>query len=166
MEILGDPTFLRGFERIIIVLSAVFIVYLGFRLFLFGIDRGYSELKTESKFVKLTFSGTGPGLFFMAFGALILIFALFTGKAEKRSQSVFGNSSLYNSEILHKVSTLDKLEYRDFRNIKKLTVPEKLSPPLEEISFGYESGSDIEEEDSNKAVERNSEPLHSQNPSP
>jgi len=74
-----DIFILRMIERIAIVVGAVIFAYLGYKLFLFGIKEGHSKLQSESKFFKITFSGTGPGLFFMAFGSIVLIITLFTG---------------------------------------------------------------------------------------
>jgi len=78
IELLKNPMFLRGIERVIINLGAILMTYLGYKLFIFGIEKGYAKLTAETKFYKIVFSGTGPGLFFMAFGAIVLIAALFT----------------------------------------------------------------------------------------
>jgi len=42
---------------------------LGYKRFLFGVRREHGKLETESQYFKLTFSGSSPGLCFMAFGA-------------------------------------------------------------------------------------------------
>jgi hypothetical protein len=76
-----DAVTLRGPERIIIVIGAIVFAYLGYRLFLAGIDKGLGKLEAETRFYKCVFSGVGPGLFFMAFGAIVLVTALFTGGA-------------------------------------------------------------------------------------
>lgn len=78
-----NPFFLRGSERLAIVLTGGFLSYLGYSLFRFGVLTGQSRLTAETRTYKLIFSGTGPGLFFMAFGSLILLAALFTGGAKK-----------------------------------------------------------------------------------
>lgn len=87
-ELFSDPIMFRGLERILIIAGGIFCIYLGYRLFLFGADRGWSNLTSESAFFKITFSGTGPGLFFMAFGAIILTTALFSGEGEVRSRDL------------------------------------------------------------------------------
>lgn len=89
-----DIFILRALERLAIVISAVIFAYLGYRLFLFGVKEGSSKLQTESMFFKITFSGTGPGLFFMAFGALVLMFALFTGDVFQIKPSTPGRGSI------------------------------------------------------------------------
>ena len=65
--------FYRGIERWMIVVGGLIFGYLGYKLFLYGVDQGHGKLEAENQFIKLTFSGSGPGLFFMAFGALILV---------------------------------------------------------------------------------------------
>lgn len=73
--------FYRGIERWMIVLGGLIFGYLGYKLFLYGVDQGHGKLKAENQFFKLTFSGSGPGLFFMSFGALILVSSVYsTGK--------------------------------------------------------------------------------------
>jgi hypothetical protein len=57
-------------------LGGIFCIYLGYRLFTKGIDKGPGKMTGSAKWVKFGLTGVGPGLFFMAFGALILIVAL------------------------------------------------------------------------------------------
>jgi len=80
-DLLHDPVFYRGWERIVVVMGAILLTYLGYRLFLFGFHHGRGRLEGKSKLYELTFSGTGPGLFFMILGALILLVSLATGGA-------------------------------------------------------------------------------------
>jgi hypothetical protein len=82
MELIMDPIVWRGLERLIVVTGAITFAYLGYRLFLAGIDKGPSKIEAETRFYKFAFSGVGPGLSFMAFGAIILVTALFTGGAQ------------------------------------------------------------------------------------
>ncbi len=76
-ELLTDWVFFRGIERWLIVTGALVFAYLGYKLFLYGVDQGQGKLETENPFFKITFSGSGPGLFFMAFGALILLNSIY-----------------------------------------------------------------------------------------
>jgi hypothetical protein len=76
-----DPTVFRGIERILIVIGAIIFGYLGYRLFVKGLTTGEGNLRFESKLMKVIFSGTGPGLFFMAFGAVVLVTAVMKGGA-------------------------------------------------------------------------------------
>lgn len=78
LELYSDVFLYRGIERLLVVIGGLFFGYLGYRLFLYGVSEGNGKLETESQFFKLTFSGSGPGLFFMAFGALVLIFSVFS----------------------------------------------------------------------------------------
>lgn len=74
-----DPILLRGIERILITVGAVIFAYLGYRLFLKGKDSAPSSLEVESDLLKVVVSGQGPGLFFMAFGAIVLMFSILSG---------------------------------------------------------------------------------------
>lgn len=74
-----DPILLRGIERIAIVLVAGLFAWLGYRLFMHGHAQGESKMSLESPWAKVVFSGTGAGLIFMAFGALVLVYALIFG---------------------------------------------------------------------------------------
>lgn len=78
LDIYANVFAYRGIERLLIVFGGMVFAYLGYRLFVYGVDKGNGKLETESAFFKLTFSGSGPGLFFMAFGALILIYSMFS----------------------------------------------------------------------------------------
>ena len=78
-----DPILLRGLERIIIIAGAIIFAYLGYRLYRVGVEKAIEHLTEESKFSMLFLSGTGPGLFFMVFGGIVLTIALFTGKTSQ-----------------------------------------------------------------------------------
>jgi hypothetical protein len=73
------PIVLRAIERCIIYAGAILLVWLGYMLFKRGISKGRGDLKAKSKIGEIIFSGTGPGLFFMAFGAITLMVGLLTG---------------------------------------------------------------------------------------
>ncbi|HOY08656.1 MAG TPA: hypothetical protein PLB05_01105 [Candidatus Omnitrophota bacterium] len=76
-----DAITFRGIERLLIIIGAVVYGYLGYRLYIKGITTGEDNLKFGSKVVKIILSGTSPGLFFMAFGAIVLITSVVTGGA-------------------------------------------------------------------------------------
>lgn len=78
------PIALRGAERCIIAIGAIFLVYLGYKLFVIGKDRGRGELRAKAKFVEFGLCGSGPGLFFMALGAFVLLAGLFSGKVHTK----------------------------------------------------------------------------------
>ncbi len=81
-EIVTVLIFARAFERLLVVVSAGFIAYLGYKLFVFGSTEGSSKLKMESEWLKLVFSGSAPGLFFVLCGAIILAISLLKGSIE------------------------------------------------------------------------------------
>lgn len=83
MELLSDPVFLQRFERIIVDVGALWFGYLGYRLYIFGVDKGQSKFATEGKLFKVIFSGMGPGLIFMAFSCVVLITSLMTTSIEE-----------------------------------------------------------------------------------
>ena len=95
-----DIVMLRGFERIIIVLGAIFIGYLGYRLYINGTVVGKNTLKTKFGDVSLILTGIGPGIFFMAFGSLVLVAALYFGGAEIKSIKQQSSSTNSSSEEL------------------------------------------------------------------
>jgi hypothetical protein len=70
---------LHGIERIVITLGAIAFGVLGYRLFTRGLTRSKGDLEFSSPMAKVVFSGAGPGLFFMAFGAIILVVAMLSG---------------------------------------------------------------------------------------
>lgn len=85
MDVFGFM-FYRGIERWMVVLGGLIFGYLGYKLFLYGVDEGHGKLNAENQFFKVTFSGSGPGLFFMAFGALILMSSVYsTGTVTHKS---------------------------------------------------------------------------------
>lgn len=81
-----DTFAFREIERIAIITGAVFIAFLGYKLFCLGITTEASKMEGEGHGFKLSLSGTGPGLFFMAFGSLVLVAGLFSQLTERTSQ--------------------------------------------------------------------------------
>lgn len=76
------PIIFHGLERLLINCGAIFIAYLGYRLFMFGVEKGHGKLEAHSAVFKVVFSGSSPGLFFMVSGLVILVVSLVTGKVE------------------------------------------------------------------------------------
>ena len=76
------PNFFRGGERSIIVCGGIIAIYLGYKLYRFGIDEGMSNLTFENKLFRFIVAGPGPGVILIAMGGIILILALFTGEAQ------------------------------------------------------------------------------------
>ena len=70
-----DPIFallsIRLFERSIILLAGLFLIYLGYRLFILGVS-GEASLKAKNGNGNLEFLNAAPGLFFCLFGFALL----------------------------------------------------------------------------------------------
>ena len=85
IDCLDTPTIValcRGLEKIVIDIGAIITIYLGYRLYRLGIDKGTSQVTFEPTFLNLPLgkficSGTGPGLVFMLIGAAILCVSLY-----------------------------------------------------------------------------------------
>lgn len=102
-----DPILLRGLERIFITVGAVIFAYLGYRLFLKGKDSGPGTLEVKSDLLKVVVSGQGPGLFFMAFGAVVLMFSILSGGAKvSESGSELKNVSSDYNQALSRINDL------------------------------------------------------------
>jgi hypothetical protein len=95
-SILSEPIVWRGVERLGIIVGAIFFGWLGFQLYKLGLSSGASKLDVKSPLIRFAMSGTGPGLLFMAFGALVLIFSLATGGAHLERKSNQGAKSNTN----------------------------------------------------------------------
>jgi hypothetical protein len=67
-------TIVRCCERLVIVITAAFLSYLGYRLYALGVVAGAVEFSWVDFFVK----GTGPGLAFMLAGVGLLVYCLRT----------------------------------------------------------------------------------------
>ena len=92
-----DPILFRGTERIIVVVGAIIFAYMGYKLFLFGVNQGRGKLEVKSEIFKVIFSGSGPGLFFMAFGGVILVFSLTFGGATNSSVTALEKKGIISS---------------------------------------------------------------------
>ena len=80
---------MRIIKRIVIFMSATFISCLGYWLYKLNINKGRGNLQANSKLRDIMLSGTGPGLLFMAFGAIILLLGLLTGGGQIKEKSPF-----------------------------------------------------------------------------
>lgn len=89
----SDPIIWRGIERILIVIGAIFLSFLGYKLYIKGHSSGKNTLQVDSKLLKFILSGQGPGLFFMAFSALVLIWAISLGQTEIIKEKTYYNPS-------------------------------------------------------------------------
>jgi len=71
----GDKFVFNGIAALA-ACGGIFCIYLGYRLFTKGINKGPGKMTGSAKWIKFALTGAGPGLFFMAFGAFILLVAL------------------------------------------------------------------------------------------
>lgn len=116
-----DPILLRGIERIVIVIGAVFFAFLGYKLFLKGKDSGPGKLEVQSDILRVIVSGQGPGLFFMAFGAIILVFSIVNGGAKvSESSSELKNVEAYQNAITELRNNIDQLDQSNKSKISLL----------------------------------------------
>lgn len=97
----------RGTERILIVVGGITCIILGY--ILFARDKGTHEgrLNFKSKAFSLILTGTGAGLFFMALGAIILIFMALSRVSESetiKTKELLPDSDrrIIEKEIIHK----------------------------------------------------------------
>lgn len=113
VDLYANVVAFRGIERLIIVLCGMIFAYLGYKLFVYGVDTGNGKLETESPLFKLTFSGSGPGLFFMAFGGLILLHSMFSNVAIDR-QSIASGLTQGSNEQANAAQTIETKETLHF----------------------------------------------------
>ncbi|MGJ4789508.1 hypothetical protein EHQ52_15365 [Leptospira koniambonensis] len=126
-----DPIAYRGIERLIIAFGGIFFGYLGYRLFMKGITTTKSDLKFESVGLNIVFSGTGPGLFFMIFGAIILITSLYSGGVSISEKTSLDGK---NTEVIALPASVDSNESEKAKVKPKLSEekPSKNEKPTRE----------------------------------
>lgn len=93
----------RIIERLIIVSGAITFGVLGYKLFLHGTKHAESKLSASSNLVKVVFSGSAPGLFFMFAGLCVLLVALIRGGFEQTigPQQAAGSQAASELRILN-----------------------------------------------------------------
>jgi hypothetical protein len=72
MEVLQNPVVWRAMEHSLMMVGAVVLAIIGYRLFIFGIFGTTKEGNNLSALERVML-GTGPGLFFLGFAAVVLI---------------------------------------------------------------------------------------------
>lgn len=137
---MNEAILFRGVERLLIVLTAAFFGYLGYRLFCLGRTDAPAKMTFKSKFAQLTFSGTGSGLIFMAFGAIVLLYALIFGGAKATESPVYASSkdltTLHSSieqlqEILIHAIDVEQSKTENFNLRQDSTAPPKASREMQ-----------------------------------
>jgi len=97
MEVLQNPVMWRALERLLMVAGGIVLGIIGYRLFIFGMTKGRNDLSA----VKLAMFSTGPGLFFMGFGATVLITAWLKGGVTSQSIKAEPGGPPYEAQIHH-----------------------------------------------------------------
>lgn len=81
-DLLRDPVFILGVERLVGILVGAFVVHLGFKLFFLRVSTSKTTVSGEGSFGKWFLSGTAPGIFFMAAGVAVIVASVLSGSAE------------------------------------------------------------------------------------
>ncbi len=148
----------------LIAFAGVIFAYLGYRLYLHGFTVGRGKAEAHSKFGNLILSGTGPGLFFMFFGAVILMFDLLFGGASSTTRIRHESSELpairelpkrvasleegaplskENSKLLIEIINVLKDELPDFDRVTRPKINEiarRFGIPLPPVPPGIPTG--------------------------
>lgn len=117
-----DIFWMRGLERILVVVGAIIFGYLGYRLYVLGISGTQSKVNFNSQLMKFAASGTGPGLLFMIFGAVVLVFSLALGgtreivSTERVEKSTESHS---NAAVSSSGSSKDVIERKTVEKMQK-----------------------------------------------
>ena len=88
-----SPETLRMMERIIIAIGGIISIVLGYRLFRLVPTNNVSGGVLKGALLTISLSKVGPGVFFAAFGAFILIYGI-TTQITDRSEAAAPNISL------------------------------------------------------------------------
>lgn len=67
------------FYKITTLIAGVIVIFMGYKLFLSGIQRTAGELEAKASGFSLVFRTAAPGTFFALFGALIISVSVFRG---------------------------------------------------------------------------------------
>jgi hypothetical protein len=81
-DLLRDPVFILGVQRLVAILVGAFVVHLGFKLFSLRVSTCKTTVSGEGSFGKWFLSGTAPGIFFMAAGVAVIVASVMCGSAE------------------------------------------------------------------------------------
>ena len=99
---MGSP---NGFETILISLSGIFCLYLGYRIFIMGSDRHF-KLFADMKGWKFKIANIAPGIFFAILGSIILCSPVITNVISILQKQSFINT--YATKLI-----LDELRKRN-----------------------------------------------------
>jgi len=94
---------------------------LGYKLYTNGITKSKSNLNVQSPILKFAVSGTGPGLLFMAFGALILVWSVSNGGASTTETKTIKKLEGQINHLEEIVRTVNMQSVRDpYEDLKEL----------------------------------------------
>ncbi len=86
-------------ENMAIILAGCFFAYLGFRLYLAGVTHGEIKSEAAGPLGRLILTGTGPGLAFMFFGAVLVTVQSLSGRSEASVEYTVQGDPVNQSEV-------------------------------------------------------------------
>jgi hypothetical protein len=135
---------LRMLERLLVVGFGGMSIYLGYKLFFHLPHQTDQKGEIELPGIKVVLSRVGPGVFFLVFGAFILITNLHQGIETRSSGKVYNEISLPDDTTLADASSS---EVRHFAG----AIP--VLPETEKVADMSDSGSDSIEQARHAALE-------------
>lgn len=135
MELLNSVLFLRGVQLILIILAGIISVIVGYKLFLYGVDKGRSKLRFKSEIYRLLFSGSGPGLLFMVLGGLIVLFSIYsvstTSELIQYNKGLAGNAEPSSKPLTQEIEPgAVTIENKDLSKASIVGIPSRTSANL------------------------------------
>ena len=106
------PETLAALERILIVFAAGFFAYLGFQLYVLGLSKGPSKFHAKGPWGEFVMSGARPGILFMAFGGVVLVYSLATSGIRSKVVEQVEAASAAASEA--KLTPVPSIRTHDF----------------------------------------------------
>ena len=87
-----DPTTMVVVYHMLTVISGVFIVYLGYRLFRFGVYEKDGEFRGRYRGASLVLRQAGPGTFFALFGSVVISVSIWKGLLVETNYGPLGSA--------------------------------------------------------------------------
>ena len=136
---------IRMMERSLIVLGGILAVYLGYKLFVLGIDKTQGS---ASAFNMVELKNFGPGLFFAALGAIILVTSM---RAAIRVEPVSSVKPKAETDSLTIKSGLKGQPQKSPATFFGMEDPNRISNQWDETSFFLETRELIEHLEKNES---------------
>ncbi|MGD0017530.1 MAG: hypothetical protein ABSC38_08475 [Verrucomicrobiia bacterium] len=127
MNVLTDPTFWKAIERVLLIISGIYLGFLGYKLFLIGVTTGKTAPDARSRLSTTIVSGIGPSLFFILVAGLVVSVVSLTGGLQsptartRTTPRAMGQAS-DKAELLNQITLMKQAEnqyqsvIRDLRN--------------------------------------------------